>query len=124
MVQSFLVKDEGKTLEFKDNCRSLRRIVQSVFDELPCPQINSEDIDFRAASEFFQGVSRRFTPAKRKSLGLTMDYEGRQRVKPALGSCWCEIQINIEIKALPEFQGGNHVCNRGYSSKFGAGKKV
>ena len=189
MIQSFLVKDEGKTLEFKENCRSLKRIVQSVvafantsggtivigirdmtkevvglagalkdeerlanafadairplfipdiqihswrkreliivtvphmigpyyiqsegpeadvyirlgstnrragpeliaeiqrmtrntfFDELPCPQINSEDIDFRAASEFFQGVSRRFTPAKRKSLGLTMDYGGRE----------------------------------------------
>jgi len=188
MIQSFLVKDEGKTLEFKENCRSLKRIVQSVvafantsggtivigirdmtkevvglagalkdeerlanafadairplfipdiqihswrkreliivtvphmigpyyvqsegpeadvyirlgstnrragpeliaeiqrmtrntfFDELPCPQINSEDIDFRAASEFFQGVSRRFTPAKRKSLGLTMDYWGK-----------------------------------------------
>jgi predicted HTH transcriptional regulator len=30
MIQSFLVKDEGKTLEFKENCRSLRRIVQSV----------------------------------------------------------------------------------------------
>jgi hypothetical protein len=57
MIQSFLVKDDGKTLEFKENCRSLRRIVQSVFDELdelPYPQINSEDIDFRAASEFFQ----------------------------------------------------------------------
>jgi len=50
MTQSFLVKDEGKTLEFKENCRSLRHIVQSVFDELPCPQINSEDINFRAAS--------------------------------------------------------------------------
>ena len=56
MIQSFLVKDDGKTLEFKENCRSLWRIVQSVFDELPCPQTNSEDIDFRAASEFFHCV--------------------------------------------------------------------
>ena len=53
MIQSFLVKDEGKTLEFKENCRLLRRIVQSVFDELPCPHINSEGIDFRVVSEFF-----------------------------------------------------------------------
>jgi len=50
MIQSFLVKDEGKTLEFKENCRPLRRIVRSVFDELPCPQINSKDINFRALS--------------------------------------------------------------------------
>jgi len=56
IIQSFLVKDEGKALEFKENCRSLLRIVQSVFDELPCPQINSEDIDFRADSELSQGV--------------------------------------------------------------------
>ena len=56
MIQSFLVKDEGNVLEFKENCRSLRRIVQSVFDELPCPKINSEAIDFRAGSEFSHGV--------------------------------------------------------------------
>ena len=56
MIQTYLVKDEGKTLEFKENCRSLRRIAQFVSDELSCPRINSEDIDFRAVSGFFYGV--------------------------------------------------------------------
>ena len=29
MIQSYLARDEGKTLEFKENCKSLQRIVQT-----------------------------------------------------------------------------------------------
>jgi hypothetical protein len=32
------------------------------FDEQPCTEINSEDIGFRVASEFFSAVSRKLTP--------------------------------------------------------------
>ena len=87
----YLKQQEGKTLEFKENCLSLPKIVQTVvafantaggtliigvrdktkeviglsdplkeekhlsktFDQQSCTEINSEDIDFRAASEFF-----------------------------------------------------------------------
>jgi len=52
----FFSRRRRKTLEFKKNCRARRRIVQSILDELPCPKINLEAIDFRAASEFFHGV--------------------------------------------------------------------
>jgi len=40
------------------------------FDEQPCTEINSEVIDFRAASEFFAQVSRKLPPSKQRSLGL------------------------------------------------------
>lgn len=43
------------------------------FDEQPCPETNSEAIDFRAASELFSQVARRLTPGKYKSLGLMTD---------------------------------------------------
>lgn len=29
MIRNLLTKDEGKTLEFKENCRSLRNIVRT-----------------------------------------------------------------------------------------------
>jgi len=101
----YLKQQEGKTLEFKENCRSLPKIIQTVaafantaggtliigvrdktheviglsdpLEEeerlsngfadgirplmIPDIQINSEDIDFRAASEFFASVSRQMT---------------------------------------------------------------
>jgi len=41
-------------------------------DEQPCTEINSEDIDFRAASEFFEAVSRKLIPPFRKTLSLVV----------------------------------------------------
>ena len=39
--------------------------------------MSSEDIDFRAASEFFSAVSRQLSPPRRKSLGLLVSHGGR-----------------------------------------------
>lgn len=56
----------------------IRRLARNTFfDEQPCPEINSEAIDFRAASEFFKAVSRSLTPPKRKSLGLIVEHGSR-----------------------------------------------
>lgn len=50
---------------------AIRRLSRNIsFDKQPCTEINSEDIDFRAASEFFASVSRKLTPAISKTLGL------------------------------------------------------
>ena len=46
-------------------------------DEQPCTEVNSEEIDFRAASEFFSAVSRQLTSPRRKSLGLVVNHGGR-----------------------------------------------
>ena len=43
------------------------------FDEQPCTEISSEDIDFRVTSEFFSEVSRKLTPAVRKTLGFVIN---------------------------------------------------
>jgi predicted HTH transcriptional regulator len=43
---------------------AIRRLSRNVcFDEQPYTEINSEDIDFRVDSEFFESVSRRLTPS-------------------------------------------------------------
>jgi len=64
---------------------SIRRLARNIsFDEQPCTEINSEDVDFRAASEFFQSVSRKLTPAIRKTLGLVVNHGGKDI--PSLGA--------------------------------------
>jgi len=41
---------------------SIRRLARNIsFDEQPCTESNSEDIDFLAASGFFESVFRRLT---------------------------------------------------------------
>lgn len=63
----------------------LRRRARNItFDEQSFPEINSEDIDFRVASELFQKVSKPLTLSKRKSLGLMVDH-GRKMV-PSIGA--------------------------------------
>jgi len=58
---------------------AIRRLAANVFfDEQPCTEVNSEDIDFRAASDLFSRVNRPFTPASRRSLGLLADHAGRE----------------------------------------------
>jgi predicted HTH transcriptional regulator len=42
------------------------------FDEQPCAETNSEDVNFRAASEFFADISRPLNSPERKSLGLVV----------------------------------------------------
>jgi predicted HTH transcriptional regulator len=50
---------------------AIRRLARNTFfDEQPCSEMSSEEIDFRAASEFFAAVSRPWSPSKRRSLGL------------------------------------------------------
>jgi len=57
----------------------IQRLARNVsFDEQPCSEMSSEDIDFRAASELFAAVSRPLTPAKQRSLGLLADCGGRE----------------------------------------------
>jgi ATP-dependent DNA helicase RecG len=46
------------------------------FDEQPVPELNSEAIDFRVASEFFQPV-RKLVRSDLKTLRLTTSYQGR-----------------------------------------------
>ena len=58
---------------------SIRRLARNIsFDEQPCMESNSEDIDFRAASEFFESVSRRLTPSACNTLGLTIKQGGKE----------------------------------------------
>jgi len=57
----------------------IRRLARNTFfDEQPCSEVNSEDIDFRVASELFAQVSRPLTPSKRRSLGLVIIQGGRE----------------------------------------------
>lgn len=61
-----------------DMIEAIRRLSHNIsFDEQPCTEINSEDIDFRAASEFFASVSRKLTPSICKTLGLVIS-QGRK----------------------------------------------
>jgi len=55
-----------------------RLAVNTFFDEQPCTEVNSEAIDFRAASEFFSKASRTITPSARRSLGLLVDHACRE----------------------------------------------
>ena len=55
-----------------------RLAINTFFDEQPCTEVNSEAIDFRAASEFFARFSRKITPSTRRSLGLLVNHTGRE----------------------------------------------
>ena len=68
-----------------DMIEAIRRLSRNIsFDEQPCTEINSEDIDFRAASEFFASASRQLTPAISKTLGLIIS-QGAKDI-PTLGA--------------------------------------
>jgi ATP-dependent DNA helicase RecG len=61
-----------------DMIAEIRRLARNIlFDEQPCSEISSEDIDFRAASELFSSVSHQLSPPRRKSLGLLVNHGGR-----------------------------------------------
>lgn len=54
-----------------DMIAEIRRLARNtLFDEQPCSETSSEDIDFRAASELFSSVSRQLSPPRRKSLAF------------------------------------------------------
>jgi ATP-dependent DNA helicase RecG len=56
----------------------MRRFVQlELFDEQPIPELDSEALDFRAASELFAPV-RKLTPAAFRTLRVTTKYQGRE----------------------------------------------
>jgi ATP-dependent DNA helicase RecG len=58
---------------------SIQRLaINTFFDEQPCTEVNSEAIDFRAASEYFAQVSRNITPSARRSLGLLVNHAGQE----------------------------------------------
>jgi len=58
---------------------AIQRLATNTFyDEQPCPEIDSEAIDFRVASEFFSRVSRKLNPSARRSLGLLVHHAGRE----------------------------------------------
>ena len=61
-----------------------RLAVNTFFDEQPCTEVNSEAVDFRAASEFFAQGSLKLTHAKRLSLNLLVSH-GRHEV-PSRGA--------------------------------------
>jgi ATP-dependent DNA helicase RecG len=54
----------------------------SSLDEQPMPESNSEAIDFRAASEFFQPI-RKLTRHELEALKLVTTYQGR--IVPTIG---------------------------------------
>ncbi|SPD75413.1 hypothetical protein PITCH_A580016 [uncultured Desulfobacterium sp.] len=57
---------------------AIRHLARNIsFDEQPCTEINSEDIDFLAASELFASVSRKLTPSISKTLGLIVSQGGK-----------------------------------------------
>jgi ATP-dependent DNA helicase RecG len=61
-----------------DMIAEIRRLARNIlFDEQPCSETSSEDIDFRAASELFTFVSHQLSPPRRKSLGLLVNHGGR-----------------------------------------------
>lgn len=61
----------------------MRRYNQvSSFDEQPMPDLNSEAIDFRVASEFFKPI-RKLTRSGLQSLKITASYQGR--IVPTIG---------------------------------------
>lgn len=55
-----------------------RLAVNTFFDEQPCTEVNSEAIDFRAASELFSRISRKTNPSTYRSLGLLINHAGRE----------------------------------------------
>ena len=59
------------------NIEEMRRFTPSAtFDEQPIPDLYSEAIDFRVASEFFK-PSRKLTPQSLQTLRITTTYQGR-----------------------------------------------
>jgi len=61
----------------------MRRYNQvSSFDEQPRPELNSEAIDFRAASEFFKPI-RKLTCPELQTLKIVTNYQGR--IVPTIG---------------------------------------
>ncbi|TXF10367.1 AlbA family DNA-binding domain-containing protein [Pelomicrobium methylotrophicum] len=63
----------------------LQRLARNTFfDEQPCADASSEDIDFGAASGLFAAVSRPLTPAKQRSLGLVVAQGPREL--PSIGA--------------------------------------
>ncbi|HEV56210.1 MAG TPA: DeoR family transcriptional regulator [Phycisphaerales bacterium] len=63
----------------------LQRLARNTFfDEQPCAETSSDDIDVRAASELFAAVSRPLTPPKQRSLGLVVGQGSKEL--PSIGA--------------------------------------
>lgn len=63
----------------------LHRLARNTFfDEQPCAEASPDDIDVRAASEFFAAVSRPLTLPKQRSLGLLVGQGTREL--PSIGA--------------------------------------
>ena len=63
----------------------IRRLaLNTFFDEQPCSETSSEDIDFRAASELFAEMARPLTLPKQRTLGLLVGRGARE--VPSIGA--------------------------------------
>lgn len=79
--------DEGVYLRFGSTNRKVgpeiiseieRHAINKSFDEQVCMDVNSEAIDFRAASELFKRVAKTLDKSKIKTLGLLTNYQGNE----------------------------------------------
>lgn len=85
----------------------LRRFVRGeAFDEMPMPELGSEALDFRAASESFSAV-RELRSADLDTLHLVVSYQGRRvptggshRVRPEAHTPWCRYRYGAPAGAL------------------------
>ncbi len=59
----------------KDTIENIRRMARNLaYDELPCPDLNSEAIDFRVASELFAKRSRTLDNKSLQTLGILTEH--------------------------------------------------
>jgi len=73
------------------------------FDEQPIPELNSEVLDFRAASELFAPV-RKLTPTAFRSLRITAKYQGRD--VPTVGGYLPSARTGLTGIPTPGFKPG------------------
>jgi predicted HTH transcriptional regulator len=56
-IETLLKQPEGKTLEFKRDLSSPKKLMKTLvaFDELPMPELGLEDLDLSALKSMFRG---------------------------------------------------------------------
>jgi len=73
------------------------------FDEQPMPELDSEAIDFRAASEFFAPV-RKLVKQDLLTLGVLVRHQGR--LVPTVGGLLCLARRELATSPMPGFRLG------------------
>jgi len=82
-----------------EELRRLNRI--DTFDEQPLPGLDSEAIDFRAASELFAPY-RQLRPQDAKTLRITTEHQGRQ--VPTIGGSFSSAATGSPNSQMPGFR--------------------